>query len=117
MVETYCGTDLDCDCRKTMIQVHLHDRHVSTINFGWESTDFFARWYGARLDAPTLAGMRGPGIDPGSPDLVPPGAMLAFFSALLDARYLEHLRSQYTRFRAVLSTPVGARRLAKYLVR
>ena len=50
-----------------------------------------------------------------SPDRVPPEAMLAFFSALLDAPYLEHLRSQYTRFRAALATPAGARRLAQCL--
>ncbi len=104
MVETYC-TDPGCDCRKTMIMVHLDRRHVSTINFGWETAEFYARWYGAPLDARTLAEMKGPSIDLNSPDLVPPGAMLAFFSALLNARYVEHLRSQYTRFRAALATP------------
>jgi hypothetical protein len=107
MVETYC-TDLGCDCRKTMILVHLDHRHVSTINFGWESPKFYARWYGAPLDDRTLAEMKGPSIDLNSPDLVPAGAMLAFFSALLDARYLEHLRSQYTRFRAAVAKPAGA---------
>jgi hypothetical protein len=107
MVDTYC-TDPGCDCRKTMILVHLDHRHVSTINFGWESPDFYARWYGAPLDDRTLAELQGPCIDLNSPDLVPPGAMLAFFSALLDAHYLEHLRSQYTRFRAALATPAGA---------
>ena len=114
MVETYC-TDLGCDCRKTMILVHHGRRHVSTINFGWESQEFYARWYGAPLDDRTLAEMKGPSIDLSSPDLVPPGAMLAFFSALLDAPFLEHLRSQYTRFRAALATPAGARRLAQCL--
>jgi hypothetical protein len=111
MVDTYC-TDLGCDCRKTMILVHLDHRHVSTINFGWESPKFYARWYGAPLDDRTLAEMKGPSIDLSSPDLVPPGAMLAFFYALLDARYSEHLRLQYTRFRAALATPAGAQRLA-----
>ena len=112
MVETYC-TDLGCDCRKTMILVHHDRRHVSTINFGWESPKFYARWYGAPLDARTLAEMKGPSIDMNSPDLVPPGAMLAFFSTLLDAQYLKHLRSQYTRFRAALARPAGAQRLVK----
>ena len=96
-----------------MILVHLDHRHVSTINFGWESPEFYARWYGAPLDARTLAEMKGPSIDLNSPDLVPPGAMLAFFSTLLDAHYLEHLRSQYTRFRAALATPAGAQRLVQ----
>ena len=112
MVDTYC-TDPGCDCRKTMILVHLDQRHVSTINFGWESPQFYSRWYGAPLDGRTLAEMQGPCIDLNSPDLVPPGAMLAFFSALLDAHYVEHLRSQYTRFRAALATPAGAQRLVQ----
>lgn len=114
MVETYC-TDLGCDCRKTMILVHVEHRHVSTVNFGWESKAFYARWYGGRLDDRTLAEMQGPSIDLSSPDLVPPAAMLAFFTKLLDARFLEHLRSQYARFRAALATPAGAQRLAQCL--
>jgi len=86
---------------------------VDTFNFGWESPKFYSRWYGAPLDGRTLAEMQGPCIDLNSPDLVPPGAMLAFFSALLDAHYVEHLRSQYTRFRAALATPAGAQRLVQ----
>jgi hypothetical protein len=112
MVDAYC-TDLACDCRKTMILVHLDNRHVTTINFGWESPEFYARWYGAPLDGRTLAEMQGPSIDLNSPDLVPPGAMLAFFSALLDEQYVEHLRSQYARFRAAIATPAGAQRLVR----
>lgn len=112
MVDTYC-TDSGCDCRKTMILVHLDRRHVSTINFGWESPEFYARGYGGALDDRTLAEMKGPSIDLSSPDLVPPGAMLAFFSALLDAHYLKHLRSQYTCFRAALATPAVAQLLAQ----
>ena len=86
-----------------MILVHFDQRHVSTINFGWVSPKFYARWYGAPLDARTLAEMKGPSIDLNSPDGVPPEAMPAFFSALLDAPYLKHLRTQYTRFRAAVA--------------
>lgn len=110
LVDSYC-TDLGCDCRKAMILVHLDQRHVSTIHFGWESAAYYARWYGAPLDARTLAEMQGPSVDLGSPNLVPPRPVLAFFTSLLDARYLKHLQSQYTRFRAALATPEGARRL------
>ncbi len=114
MVDTYC-TDLGCDCRKTMIRVHFDRRHVSTINYGWESPAFYARWYGAPLDERTLAEMKGPSIDLNSPNRLPPGAMLSFFKVLLDARYIDHLSSQYSRFRAALATPAGRRRLAKCL--
>jgi hypothetical protein len=84
MVDTYC-TVPGCDCHKTMILVHLDHRHVSTINFGSESPEFYARWYGAPPGDRTgaLAELQGPCIVLNSPDLVPPGAMLAFFSALL----------------------------------
>ena len=44
-VDTYC-TDPSCDCRKTMILVHQNDKHVSTINFGWESSAFYREWMG-----------------------------------------------------------------------
>ena len=104
MVETYC-TDLGCDCCKTMILAHHDHRHVATINFGWESPKFYARWYGGPLDARTLAEMKGPSIDLSSPDRVPPEAMLAFFRALLDERYIDHIRSHYKRFRAALANP------------
>ena len=57
--------------------------------------------------------MQGPSIDLNSPDLVPPGAMLAFLSALLDAHCVEHLRSQYARFRAAIATPASAQRLVR----
>ncbi len=94
MVDTYC-TDPGCDCCKTMILVHLDHRQVSTINFGWESSELYARWYGAPPADRTLAELQG------------------FFSALLDAHYVEQLRSQYTRFRAALATPAGAQRLVR----
>ena len=104
LVDTYC-TDPGCDCRKSMILVHLDRRHVSTINYGWETGAFYQAWYGAPLDAQTLAEMQGPCIDISSPNLVPPGPMLAFFIELLDERYREHLRTQYSRFRAAVATP------------
>jgi len=66
MVDTYC-TDLGCDCRKTMILVHLDQRHVATINFGWESPEFYARWYGAPPHDRTLAELQGPSTDLNSP--------------------------------------------------
>jgi len=116
MVETYC-TDPGCDCRKTMILVHLGRRHVSTINFGWETPDFYQAWYGAPLDAQTLAEMQGPSIDLNSPNLVSPAAMHAFFLSLLDEVYREHFRSQYQWFRAAISSPAGGHRLATSLDR
>jgi hypothetical protein len=57
----------------------------------------------------TLTLAHHPKLPDGAGNLVPPGAMLAFFSTLLDARYRKHLRAQYARFRAALPPqPVGS---------
>ena len=104
LVDAY-GTDRSCECRKTRIHVLLDGQHVSTVHYGWESPAFYQRWYGAPLDAITLAEMKGPSIDLNSPDRVPRDAMLAFFIRLLDARYAEHLRQQYAGVRAALAAP------------
>lgn len=101
-IDAYC-TDPDCDCRRTMIQVHHDGRGmVSIIGYGWETLSFYQRWAGRPLDAEMRAEIQGPAIEPNSPDLVPPEAMLAFFKSILDGSYREHLRRQYRRFKAAL---------------
>jgi hypothetical protein len=107
-VDCYC-TDPECDCRKTMIQVHLNKRFVSLINYGWEPSEYYAKWYGTKsLDHHTLAEMKGPSIDINSPDLVPPHAILGFFKSILDDRYQNHFRTQYARFKQALTSTAAA---------
>ncbi len=108
LVDCYC-IDPDCDCRKTMIQVHLDHRFVSLIAFGWESAEYYTRWYGRNLDERTLAEMKGPSIDILSPDLVQPEAMLAFFTSICEGDYRQHLQSQYVRFKTALHEPTAQR--------
>ncbi len=43
-VELYC-TEKGCDCRRVVFWVvatHLPEPHVATLNFGWESAEFYA---------------------------------------------------------------------------
>jgi len=93
-VDAYC-TDPSCDCRKTMILVYRNDDHVSTINFGWESTAFYREWMGDSSEDDMSVPMSGASIDITSPDGVSPRGMLAFFQALLDENWIAKFKEHY----------------------
>ncbi len=93
-VDMYC-TDPSCDCRKTMILVYRNDVLVSTINFGWESRDFYQQWMGCTKEDEIIPEMAGATIDINSPDGVSPRGMLAFFNALLDDKWIGKFKTHY----------------------
>lgn len=93
-IDMYC-IDPSCDCRKTMIQVYRNDVLVSTINFGWESRDFYQKWMGCPKDYDIAPAMTGASIDVSSPDGVSPRGMLAFFNALLDDKWIAKFKTHY----------------------
>ena len=44
--EWFCE-DKDCDCRRALLQVispQRKGRILATINYGWESAEFYTRW-------------------------------------------------------------------------
>jgi hypothetical protein len=46
LIEFYCA-ERKCDCRRVLLQVWSEDhpgKVLATINFGWESVDFYTRW-------------------------------------------------------------------------
>ena len=92
-IDMYC-TDPSCDCRKTIIQVFHNENHVSTIDFGWESREFYEKWMGAKEDA-TLPSMHGASLDFSSPDRVSPQGMLALFNALCDDQWVGIFKAHY----------------------
>ena len=56
-LELYCN-EPTCDCRRVLFQVCRADRPnkvLATINYGWESEDFYAQWlHGDRESAREL---------------------------------------------------------------
>src|SRR3954470_17919078 len=45
-LELYCN-DPACDCRRVLLQVrteHDPNKVLATINYGWESLDFYRKW-------------------------------------------------------------------------
>ena len=78
-----------------MIQVYRSDVHVSTINFGWESRDFYRKWFDSAEDREIVEEMAGASIDISSPDRLAPEHVLAFFRALLDDNWIAIFRRHY----------------------
>ncbi|MDA3925244.1 MAG: hypothetical protein PF904_11165 [Kiritimatiellae bacterium] len=100
-VDMYC-IDPDCDCRKTMIQVMRNGIHVGTINFGWESPEFYRKWMGGDEDE-SMPDLHGATIDITSPNRVSPQGMLSFFHALLDEKWITLIKSHYSAVKARLA--------------
>jgi hypothetical protein len=98
-VDMYC-TDPSCDCRKTMIRVYRNDKHVSTINYGWESKAFYREWMGQSPEDDNELSMSGASVDITSPDGVSPIGMLLFFQALLNESWIAKFKTHYASVKA-----------------
>lgn len=109
-LDMYC-LDPSCDCRRTLIQVLHNGVHVSTIGFGWESPEFYYEWMGG--DYGDASQMSEATIDLTSPNRVPGQAMLAFFKALLDERWIGVFKSNYQAMKAALAKPQKSRKAGK----
>ena len=60
-IEHYCE-DLECDCRRVLIVVwtpRTDDRAWATIDYGWESPEFYRKW-----DRHSEEDMKGSFLDP-----------------------------------------------------
>ncbi|MFT5906282.1 MAG: hypothetical protein ACI9E1_001889 [Cryomorphaceae bacterium] len=99
-IEFYC-TDAICDCRKTIIHIHHNGYHVSTINYGWESPKYYAKWSG--IDDEISREMSGLSIDFTSPDEIDPDASIALLQKLLDEQYISKLKSTYKQVRTTIA--------------
>ena len=105
-LDMYCA-DPSCDCRKSMITVLHNGVHVSTINFGWESPAFYKEWMGDPMDEDVGVSMSGASIDLSSPDGVSPKAILAFFIALLDEKWIGKFKAHYAAVKRGLAKSKG----------
>lgn len=100
-VDLYC-IDPECDCRKTIIHVLHNNKHVSTINYGWESSAFYQKWYGGKAEKHIIDAMKGPAIDIGSPNRVNGTAMIELFNRLLNDKYINALKNHYAKFKQAI---------------
>ena len=112
-LELYCDEPA-CDCRRVLVQVRPADRPdniLATINYGWESEGFYARWlHGDRESARELASAS---LDPLNPQSRFSLVLLELFRGIIlrDQAYIARLRRHYRMFkraqRAAAPRPPG----------
>jgi hypothetical protein len=101
-LELYCD-EPHCDCRRVVLQVLRSDtgaRVWATINYGWETIDFYERWFhGDRAGAADMAGAT---LDPLNEQSEHSDGLLRLFRdvVLRDAAYVERLKRHYRLFKA-----------------
>ena len=103
-VELYCN-EPHCDCRRVMVVVLRPEtgwqRFWATINYGWESREFYQRW--AKAPGWDESEWQGPFLDPLSAQSRYAPALLELFKSLLQSpEYVERLKSHYRLFRAAV---------------
>jgi len=99
-LELYCD-DPACDCRRAVIQVIAPTSGANvwaTINYGWESLEFYEKWVGHKETARDACGAT---LDPINLQSEYAGALLRLFTQILqDQAYVERLKRHYLLFKA-----------------
>jgi hypothetical protein len=101
-IELYCD-DEACDCRRVIFQVVDESdpsKILASINYGWESPEYYARWMGSSEDARKMAGAT---LDPLLPQSSHSRFFLKFLNGLVlrDPAYVERLKRHYAMFKSV----------------
>jgi hypothetical protein len=99
-VEFYCD-EAGCDCRRVVIQVwDESDRSLATINFGWESPEFYTEWSksGDPAVGQAMASVMTEPLGPQSK--YTPAFLTELAKAVGEPGYVEKLRRHYAEFRA-----------------
>lgn len=94
-LEFYCDED-DCDCRRVLLMVVSRDPSVpvlATINYGWESRDYYAKWMG---DAKFADEAYGAQLElSGRQSQFAPALLKLFLGSVMDPAYVERLKRHY----------------------
>ena len=102
LLESYC-TDKKCDCRKVMINVVNVEKPqeiLATIGFGWETAEYYARWFG---DKKTGQQMVGSYLEPGCIQTSNSERYLKLTeNSFRDKSYIALLKKHYRNFKDVL---------------
>jgi hypothetical protein len=99
--ELYCN-DGSCDCRRVILHVVDESdpsRVLASINYGWESPNYYAKWMGSKEDS---RGMAGASLDPMLPQSIHSQFFLKLFNDVVsrDPAYNERLQRHYAMFKA-----------------
>ena len=99
-LELYCD-EPDCDCRRVVIDVvspATGPKIWATINYGWESVEYYERLTGDKARARECQGAI---LDPLNPQTKYSPALLQLFKSVLrDEAYVERLKRHYRLFKS-----------------
>lgn len=103
-LEYYCD-DLSCDCRRAILTVVEESQPgvgLASINFGWESEEFYTRWMHGDREAGRE--IKNASLDPLNPMAPCASALLDLFQTVLmkDANYVRRLETHYSMLKGVL---------------
>jgi hypothetical protein len=107
-IEHFCA-DAACDCRRVLLRVtSAQPPHavLATINFGWESADFYIRW--THGDEKAGRDITAASLDPLHPQSKHADELLAFFrkAMITDPAYVQRLARHYEIFKQDQRPPV-----------
>lgn len=96
LLEFYCD-EVECDCRRVLFQVIRPDtgeKVWATINFGWETPEYYRTW---SPDIDMAHEMSGPSLDPFGPQTKYSAELLALFVEHVqpNAAYVAQLKKHY----------------------
>ncbi len=114
-LEMFCD-EPGCDCRRVFFYVVSSFRKdvEAVIAYGWESTSFYAKWMGDD-DPATIAELKGPVLNLGSPQTSLAPAILKLFQGVLltDSAYMERVKRHYAMFREKIDATKSRKRKEK----
>lgn len=101
-IEYYCEKP-DCDCRRVIVIVTSNgngNKILATINYGWESPNFYAKWMGNKDDVKDMVGAT---LEPFGDQTNLSRYLLELFKLLVkDESYVERLRKHYEMFKGAI---------------
>ena len=106
MIEMYCD-EPGCDCRRVFFSVLSSQttQVEAVIAYGWENIHFYTQWMGDD-DPQTARALKGPILNPGSPQAAFAPALLDIVKNVIlqDEQYVARLKTHYTLFRETIGS-------------
>lgn len=110
LVELYCD-ELNCDCRRVIFWVVSAPpslKQWATINYGWESAEFYGKWLG---DEDLGAEAAGASLEPFGTQSQYSKEWLAIVErVLMDDEYVQRLQRHYAMFKEAINAKAAAKR-------
>lgn len=104
-IEFYCD-EIDCDCRRSIIQVLSEDNQIlATLSYGWETRAFYEQWFHNSEGVDNLVGVS---LQPMSVQGEHCHQLRDLFEQLLDGD--REYASRYPRHYREFKSAIGARR-------